>query len=84
MKDKYQIFISPDYSNDMLGSCYLWWQNFINTELADYNGDPIEGNLEWEAYRDQVFAEHKITYVDYDEVYFDSEEDFTLFVLRYS
>ena len=86
MKEKYQIQISPEQFKycDELDTCYPWWQKFVNTVFADYEGDTIEGNAEWEAYQEKVFTENKITYVSYTEVYCDSEADFTWFLLKWS
>ena len=85
----YPVRIKPQrYGHrDDLGHCYKWWINFIWSEihplskLYDYDDFVVE--------REKVFRKYHLTQPELGSdddtfIYFDSEECYTWFLLRWS
>ena len=67
-----------EHWNDELPQCQPWWQNFVNSEVIKHVTKPDEV--------DKVYKQNGIVYNGGDTryVYFESEERFTWFLLRWS
>lgn len=79
--EKIKIEVSNDIDNN-LDTCHQWWKNFVRSMVVNNKFKP--GTDEWTQFRDEYFKDNKITYVEHDEIYCDSEKDFTWFLLKWA
>ena len=86
----YKVRISPDspLNDGLLGSCYPWWQNFIRSEIRPLF-ELYDQTEEFRTEREKIYLAYHLTQPklgseDDAFIYFDSEEYYTWFVLRWS